>query len=115
MAKLGRKPLGVRHVFKIKDEPEGERFKERIVVKGYLAIPGIDYTEKFSPVMTDATVKIIISLYLWHLTNYPEEDWVLVLIDYESAFLNADVEKDIYIEYPKGMVELGYMTQEEVD
>ena len=54
--KAGRKPIPVKHVFKIKDKVNGERFKDRVVVKGYMAVPGLDYTEKFSPCMTDATV-----------------------------------------------------------
>ena len=109
----GRKPIPVKHVFKIKDEPTGERFKDRVIVKGYMSIPGIDYTEKFSPVMTDATVRIFIAIYL-HLKKYkPEEKWCLWHIDYESAFLNADLLREVFVDWPEGLVELGLMTQEE--
>ena len=43
--KAGRKPLDVKHVFKIKDEPIGIQYKDRVFIKGYMAIPGVDYTE----------------------------------------------------------------------
>ena len=60
----GRKPIGVKHVFKIKDEPTGLQYKDCIIVKGYMSIPGVNYTKSFSPVMTDVTVRILIILYL---------------------------------------------------
>ena len=38
-------------------------------------------------------------------------------MDYQAAFLNAELDKKakIYVEYPKEMVELGYMSQKEAD
>ena len=77
MKKLGRKAVGTKHVFKIKDEPTGLRYKDRVVMKGYESIPGVDYTEKFSPVMTDTSVQIMIMMYLYKLTRYPQQHWVL--------------------------------------
>ena len=49
-------------------------------------------------------------------TTREDEEWVLWHINYESAFLNANLDdKEVYIEWPEGMVELGFMTQEEFD
>jgi hypothetical protein len=53
----GKKILKVKWVFKKKDEQDGStRYKSRIVTKGYLQIPGVDYTESFAPVATDTTI-----------------------------------------------------------
>ncbi|KAI2507514.1 Reverse transcriptase (RNA-dependent DNA polymerase) [Fragilaria crotonensis] len=42
----GRKPIPVKWIFKIKEEQDGSlRYKSRIVLKGYVMIPGVDYTE----------------------------------------------------------------------
>ena len=92
------------------------RYKDRIVSLGFMAIPGVDYTEKFSPVLTDASTRILITLYLHLKKTQPEKKWVLWLVDYEAAFLNAELDEEakLFIEYPDGMVELGYMTEEEV-
>jgi hypothetical protein len=46
------KPLGTCWVFKRKSF----RYKSRIFVKGYVQIPGINCTESFAPVPTDASI-----------------------------------------------------------
>jgi hypothetical protein len=53
-------------VLKIKDEQDGtQRLKSRIVTLGFSMIPGKDYTDSFSPVATDASVRLVIGLSLY--------------------------------------------------
>ena len=50
------------------------------------------------------------------MTLYRSKDaWINELIDIGSAFLNADLDSDtpIYAEWPEGMVELGFITEQE--
>ena len=108
----GRKPIPVKWIFKIKEEQDGSmRFKSRIVLKGYVMIPGVDYTEFFSPVATDTTVRTTIAVAVYR----QGEGWIMEMIDIEAAFLNAELEPDrlIFAEWPDGMVELGFITEEE--
>ena len=43
------------------------------------------------------------------------EEWTIEMIDIEAAFLNAELESDrpVYAEWPEGLVELGFITEEE--
>jgi hypothetical protein len=103
----GRKPLKSRWVFKKKIEPDNTiRYKARVVVKGYNQIPGVDFTESFSPVATDTTTRMIFAFVLYY------EKWICEIVDVEAAFLNADLEEDLFIDYPEGVVEFGFESQE---
>jgi hypothetical protein len=104
----GRKIIGAKWVHKRKDEQDGSvRHKGRIVSLGCMQIPGVDHTESFSPVGNDTSVRIVIGLSLFN------DDWVLEIIDVEAAFLEGDVEKTMPMEWPAGMVHLGFITEEE--
>ena len=54
----GRKPIGLKWVFKVKRDPTGKivKHKARIVAKGYVQKQGIDYEEVFVPVVRIETV-----------------------------------------------------------
>jgi hypothetical protein len=108
----GRKPIPVKWIFKIKEEQDGtQRYKSRIVLKGYVMVPGVDYTESFSPVATDTTVRTSIAMALYR----QKEGWTIEMIDIEAAFLNAELESDrpVFAEWPEGIVELGFISEDE--
>ena len=110
--KTGRKPAPVKWVFKTKLEPNGtERLKSRIVTKGYLQVPGVDYTERFSPVATDTSTRMIIGFTLYF--HWIGEGWVCETFDVEAEFLEPFLDLLMYIEWPDGMVELGFLTEEQ--
>ena len=73
---------------------------------------GMDYTESFSPVATGTTVRTAIAMALYRQND---EEWKIEMIDIEASFLNAELEWDrpVYAEWPEGMVELGFITEEE--
>jgi hypothetical protein len=74
-----------------------ERFKERLVAKGFTQREGIDYTETFSPVSCKDSLKIIMAL----VAHYNLE---LHQMDVKTTFLNGDLLENIYITQPKGFV-----------
>jgi hypothetical protein len=107
----GQRPLKVKWVFKIKENETGEqRYKGRIVIKGYTEIPGVDYTEPFVPVATTSAINMVIATDL-----YREDDgWEIETLDIEAAFVESDMDPnmEVFIEWPDRMVELGYVMED---
>ena len=60
----GAKTVGCKWVYKTKYDSKGniERFKARLVVKGFTQREGIDYNETFSPVSCKDSFRIIMAL-----------------------------------------------------
>ena len=80
-------------VFKVK---RNGVFRARLVACGYSQIPGIDFTENYAPVINDVTWRImIVAMLLWDLKG--------ILIDVECAFLEGELEEEVYMECPKGL------------
>lgn len=106
-------------VFKTKHEHDGTvRLKVRIVTKGFMQIPGVDYTETFAPVATQTAVRLVVVISLYYM-GYEQEllksddEWVIEMFDVEAAFLNSEPQSTMYIEVPPVMVELGFVSEEE--
>ena len=67
------------------------------MVKGFTQREGIDYNEIFSPVSCKDSFRIIIAL----VAHY---DLELHQMDIKTAFLNGDLEENVYMAQPKGFV-----------
>ena len=98
----GRKPVGCRWVFKIKHNANGavERYKARLVAKGYSQEEGIDYEETFSPVARYTSIRSGLAI-----AN--QLDLELHQMDVQTAFLNGELEEEIYMLQPEGYKEKG--------
>ena len=83
----GVKPIGCKWIFKTKRDLKGdvERYKARLVTKGYTQKEGIDYKEAFSPFSSKDSFRTIMSL----VAHF---DLELHQMDVKTAFLNGDID-----------------------
>ena len=95
----GAKKVGCKWVYKTKYDSKGnvERFKARLVAKGFTQREGIDYTETFSPVSNKDSFWILIEA----IARF---DLELHQMDVKTAFLNGDLQEDVYMAQPEGFV-----------
>jgi len=91
----GCKRVGCKWVFKTKRDSQGniEHYKVRLVAKGFTQKDGIDYQETFSLVSKKDSFRIIMAL----VVHY---DLELHQMDVKTAFLNGDLEEDVYMGQP---------------
>jgi hypothetical protein len=84
-------------VFKIKVNSDGEvdQFKARITPKGFMQLLGINYSETFAATGKYKSLRLGLSISAGC-------DHELDQMDVPQAFLNADVDEDIYMELPEG-------------
>ena len=85
------------------------RYKTRLCVKGFHQVPGVDYTELYSPVVNMSTIGILLLATL-HMEDHGR---ICENFDVEVAFLNAELETPIYLEWSGSMRKLGFITEEE--
>jgi hypothetical protein len=95
----GKSMVTSKRIYKIKHAVDGsvEKFKARFVARGFSQKEGIDYDEIFAPISRYNSIRIIISL----ATIF---GWKLHQMDVKTAFLNGEVEQEVYIEQPEGFL-----------
>jgi len=84
-------------VFAIKKKADGslDKYKARLVARGFTQRYGYDYDETFSPVVKATTLRILIGL-------AAAFDWKIVHWDAVTAFLNGRLSAEVYMTMPPG-------------
>ena len=93
----GVKPIGCRWVFLLKTNLDGtQRFKARLVIKGYEQVPGIDFGKMCAPVAK------LVSLRL-HVALSALNGWEMHHMDVSTTFLKPAIDNDVYMQLPEGI------------
>lgn len=84
----GHKAIDVKWIFKTKMTANGvvERYKSRLVAKGFEQRPGYDFQEVFAPVARMETIRLMIAM-------AAQNHWKIYQMDVKSAFLNGPLEE----------------------
>ena len=87
-----RQPITARWVFKIKYNPDGSvnKYKARLVARGFRQKAGIDYFETFAPVTRYETVRALLAFAAQHGLTVHQ-------LDTCTAFLHGHLPEEVYL------------------
>ena len=74
-------------------------YRARLVAKGFSQIPGVNFTDNYSPVVNDVTFRVVVARMI--IENLKGK-----VVDIDNAFLNGDLEHEIYMKIPEGCDEV---------
>ena len=81
----------------MKDDGTIDKYKARLVVKGFRQKEGLDYFDTYSPVTRITSIRLLIALAAVY-------DLQIHQMDVKTAFLNGELEEEIYMEQPEGFI-----------
>jgi hypothetical protein len=98
----GCKPVGCKWVFKKKLRPDGtiEKYKARLIAKGYIQKEGEDYFDTYSLVARLTTIRVLLSM----SASY---GLIVHQMEAKTTFLNGELEEEICMDQPDGFVVKG--------
>jgi hypothetical protein len=92
--------IGTKWIFKNKTDENGVimRNKARLVAQGYTQVEGIDFDETFAPVARIESIRLLLAIACCLRIK-------LYQMDVKGAFLNGLIDKEVYVEQPKGFTD----------
>lgn len=99
----GHKAIGLKWVFKLKRDEAGVvvKHKARLVAKGYVQQQGVDCGEVFALVARMESIRLLLAV-------AAQEGWSVHHMDVKSAFLNGELEEEVYVQQPPGFTAAGH-------
>jgi len=93
----GKKAISLKWIFKVKRDAKGvfEKYKARIVVRGFSQVMGLDFNETFAPVVRIESIRIIFAL-------AAANDLHILHVDCKNAFLHSISDVELYVTQPEG-------------
>ena len=74
---------------------EIEKYKGRVVTKGYSQMEGVDYDQTFSPIVRFESIR-------WMVALGASKGMQKHQMDVTTAFLYAPLDEEVYMEQPEG-------------
>ena len=71
------------------------KVKARLVARGFNQVHTVDFMETYSPIPEALCVKTVVTVAV-------ERDWELRQLDVKQAFIEADLDYDVYMKLPDG-------------
>jgi hypothetical protein len=95
----GHRVITLKWVFKLKRDEAGAivKHKARLVARGFVQREGIDFDDTFAPVTRMESVRLLFAL-------VAQKGWRVHHTDVKSAFLNGDLNEEVYVHQPPGFV-----------
>ena len=99
---IGRPVVTCRCVFAIKYGGDGriDRFKARLVARGFSQREGLDFEDTFEPVIRLESLRVLFAL----AASY---GLIAHILDATNAFVGSQLDKDTFMEPPPGLNDLG--------
>ena len=93
----GKKALSSKWFYRTKYRADGsvERYKARLVIRGFEQIKDKDYKHTFSPVAKLTSVRVFIAL-------ATAQQWPLHQLDINNAFLHGFIDEEVFMVSPQG-------------
>jgi hypothetical protein len=98
----GKKAIDLKWVFKLKRGADNEivKYKGRVVARGFMQEFGLDYYETYAGVVRSTSVRVVLALAAFY-------DLEILQLDFVNAYLNSDLEEEVYVRQPPGYVKTG--------
>ena len=97
----GRSIVGGKWVYAVKlGQNDEEKYKARYVAKGYSQVQDVDYYETFAPTARMTSIRMLAQL-------ATQTDMIVHQMDVKTAYLNAPIDTEIYMQQPEGFEKKG--------
>ncbi|GKA62423.1 retrovirus-related pol polyprotein from transposon TNT 1-94 [Tanacetum coccineum] len=92
--------IKLKWIYKVKTDEFGGvlKNKARLVAQGFRQEDGIDFEESFTPVARIKAIRIFVA-------NAANKNMTIFQMDVKTAFLNGELNEEVYISQPEGFVD----------
>lgn len=97
---LAKNVISCKWIFTTKYRVDGfiERYKARLVARGFHQQYGLDYSKTFSPAIKATTIRLVLEVVV-------KKNWSIHQIDINHVFLQGTLTDEVFVSQPPGFVD----------